>query len=264
MCDSCLPPPPAARLMRPNRRHLLALGLGGVVLGGQLRAFAEGGAPEAAALTGDECAPFNAGMQAVMTPDEAVERLIAGHQRFQAGASLQCDLRAEALATAEKQTPFACILSCIDSRVAPELIFNQQIGDIFCARVAGNVPTTEIVGSFEYATKVAGAKAIMVLGHSHCGAVKGAIDEAEVGDNLTDLLRLMEPAIQVTPLEGERSSHNHPFVEAVAQANVRVGVQTLLMMSAVIRELVEAGELRLVGAYYDIDTLELRLLETGT
>ncbi|MFD1809203.1 hypothetical protein ACFSHQ_17345 [Gemmobacter lanyuensis] len=111
-------PAPAARLMRPNRRHLLALGLGGWCWGRRCAPLPKG-RPEAAALTGDECAPFNAGMQAVMTPDEAVERLIAGHQRFQAGASLQCDLRAEALATAEKQTPFACILSCIDSAWRP-------------------------------------------------------------------------------------------------------------------------------------------------
>lgn len=258
MCDSCLPLPPAL-----NRRHVLALGLGGAVIGGPLRALAQVAGGDAAALSGDECAPFTAGMQAVITPDQAVERLMAGHARFVAGASLQCDLRAEALATAEKQAPFACVLSCIDSRAAPELIFNQQIGDIFCARVAGNLPTTEIVGSFEYAAKVAGAKAIMVLGHSHCGAVKGAIDKAEVGSNLTELLRLMEPAIQVTPPEGERSSQNRAFVAAVAQANVRVGVKTLLMMSRVLRDLVDAGELRIVGAYYDLDTLELRLLETG-
>ena len=122
---------------------------------------------------------------------------IDGNARFAGGASLHCDLLGEMKATAEKQTPFACVLGCIDSRAAPELVFDQQVGDVFVGRVAGNLPTAEILGSFEYATKVAGAKAIVVLGHNHCGAVKGAIDKADVGANLTTLLNEIEPAVAV-------------------------------------------------------------------
>jgi carbonic anhydrase len=165
-----------------------------------------------------------------------------------------------AKATAEKQTPFACVLACIDSRSAPELVLDQQVGDIFVARVAGNVPPPEILGSFEYATKVAGAKAILVLGHNHCGAVKGAVDRADVGANLTTLLDEIEPAVAATPLEGERSSKNHEFVEAVAETNVRFAVKALTEKSAVLKEMVDAGTVKVVGGLYDIETGLVTLL----
>lgn len=165
-----------------------------------------------------------------------------------------------AKATAEKQTPFACVLAYIDSRSAPELVLDQQVGDIFVARVAGNVPPPEILGSFEYATKVAGAKAILVLGHNHCGAVKGAVDRADVGANLTTLLDEIEPAVAATPLEGERSSKNHEFVEAVAETNVRFAVKALTEKSAVLKEMVDAGTVKVVGGLYDIETGLVTLL----
>lgn len=208
----------------------------------------------------DECAPFLAEAQAAATPDAAIQFLADGNARFASGASLHCDLLGEMQATAEKQTPFACVLACIDSRSAPELVFDQQVGDIFVARVAGNLPTAEVLGSFEYATKVAGAKAIMVLGHNHCGAIKGAVDKAEVGDNLTTLLNEIEPAIAATPLEGERSSKNHHFVEAVAETNVRFAVAAMTEKSSVIKELVEAGALKVVGGLYDIETGKVTFL----
>lgn len=128
------------------------------------------------------------------------------------------------------------------------------------ARVAGNVATTEVIGSFEYGAKVAGAKAIMVLGHNHCGAVKGAVDKAVVGDSLTALLNEIEPAVAATPLTGERSSHNHEFVEAVAEANVRMAVAALTEKSPVLKELVDAGHLKIVGAMYNLETGAVTLL----
>lgn len=208
----------------------------------------------------DECAPFLADMQTATSPDQAVQLLVDGNARFVAGTSLNCDLLAQAEATAEKQTPFACVLACMDSRSSPELILDQQVGDIFVARVAGNVATTEVIGSFEYGAKVAGAKAILVLGHNHCGAVKGAVDKAVVGESLTTLLNEIEPAVAATPLEGERSSHNHEFVQAVAEANVRMAVAALTEKSAVLKEMVDAGQLKIVGGMYDLDTGVMTLL----
>ena len=222
-------------------------------------------AAAAAAMTtgmarADECAPFFSESQAATSPDQAIQLLMDGNARFVAGSSLHCDLLAQAKATAEKQTPFACVLACMDSRSSPELVLDQQVGDVFVARVAGNVATTEVIGSFEYGAKVAGAKAIMVLGHNHCGAVKGAVDKAVVGDSLTALLNEIEPAVAATPLTGERSSHNHEFVEAVAEANVRMAVASLTEKSPVLKELVDAGQLKIVGAMYNLETGAVTLL----
>lgn len=248
MCETCKAEVPD--LIR--RRQVLGFAsvlAGGAVLGlAPLRAMA------------DECAPFLAEAQAATSPDQAIQMLADGNARFAAGASLHCDLLGEMKATAEKQTPFACVLACIDSRSAPELVFDQQVGDVFVARVAGNVPTAEILGSFEYATKVAGAKAIVVLGHNHCGAVKGAVDRADVGVNLTTLLDEIEPAVVATPLEGERSSKNHHFVEAVAETNVRFAVAALTEKSAVLKALVDEGAVKVVGALYDIETGKVTFL----
>lgn len=235
-----------------DRRHFLR---GAAALAGGAVLAATG-----AVAAADECAPFLAADQSAVTPDQAIRMLADGNARFASGASLHCDLPGQMKATAEEQTPFACVLSCIDSRAAPEHVFDQQIGDIFVARVAGNVPTDEIIGSFEYATKAAGAKAIVVLGHSHCGAVKGAVDRADIGANLTVLLEAIEPAITATPLDGERSSKNHPFVEAVAETNVRLAVTAMTANSTVIAALVAEGSLKVVGAIYDIETGLVRFL----
>ncbi|MEI6799120.1 MAG: carbonic anhydrase family protein [Pseudomonadota bacterium] len=207
-----------------------------------------------------DCTHFDAESLKAISPDQAIQFLVEGNARFVAGQSLHCDQLALGDATAEKQTPFACVLACMDSRSSPELVLDQQIGDIFVARVAGNVATTEVIGSFEYGAKVAGAKAIMVLGHSHCGAVKGAIDKAVVGDALTTLLDEIEPAVAATPLTGERSSKNAEFVEGVAEANVRLNVAALTEKSPVLKELVEAGQLKIVGGIYDLETGVVTLL----
>ena len=247
MCKTCK----AEDVALLNRRSLLGLGAAGLTAAAGLmlpgRAFAD-------------CAPFTADSQAAMTPAKAIEALMAGNGRFAAGRALNCDPLVNIAATAEKQTPFACVLACIDSRSAPEHVFDQQVGDIFTARVAGNLPTPEIIGSFEYATLVAGACAIVVLGHSHCGAVKGAIDRAVVADNLTTLLEELEPAVAATPLEGERSSANHHFVESVAETNVRFAVASFLANSPALAGLVDSGKLVVSGALYDVETGVVRLL----
>lgn len=217
-------------------------------------AVAGGGVMSAGTASADDCLPFLADAQAALTPDQAIQKLMDGNARFTSGESLNCDLLGEMQATAAAQFPFACVLACIDSRSGPELVFDQQIGDIFVARVAGNVPTTEVLGSFEYATKVAGAKAIIVLGHNHCGAIKGAVDRADVGNNLTALLDEIEPALVATPLIGERSSKNHAFVEAAAEQNVHLAVEAFTTKSTVIKELVDTGSVKVIGALYDIET----------
>jgi carbonic anhydrase len=229
-----------------------------VASGAALAALAGLGAGRA--LAEDLCVPFQPEMQAKTTPDAAIQLLMEGNARFVAGQSLNCDLVSGVRQSAGDQTPFACVLGCIDSRVSPELVFDQRIGDIFAARVAANVPTAEIIGSFEFGAQVAGARAILVLGHDHCGGIKGAIDKAVVGDNLTVLLNEIEPAVAATPLTGERSSKNDAFVQAVAETNVRMGVTALTERSAVLKALVDAGKLKIVGAMYNLETGAVTLL----
>lgn len=253
MCETCV------STGHDNLSRRAVLGMGGLVAGGLTLAMMTGRA-SAATADGDACAPFLADAQAATSPDQAIQMLVEGNTRFAEGRSLKCDLLADVEATAPHQSPFACVLACIDSRVAPELIFDQQIGDLFVGRVAGNVPTTEIIGSFEYAAKVAGTKVIVVLGHSHCGAIKGAVDKADVGANLTTLLDEIEPAVLATPLTGERSSTNEEFVAAVAETNTRMGVQALTERSPVLQDLVVSGALKIVGAVYDIETGRVSML----
>src|ERR1700679_1467633 len=178
-----------------TRRHFLTLS--GLFVAGA-----------ALAQTDDLCAVATQETQAATTADQALLRLKAGNERFRTGRSLHCDLVGQIKATALGQAPFAAVLGCMDSRVAPELVFDQQIGSIFACRIAGNFATPEILGSLEYATKVAGAKLIVVLGHTDCGAVKGAIDDVKLG-NLTTTLSHIRPAVlQVTNTTGASTSKN--------------------------------------------------------
>src|SRR5712671_4110162 len=139
-----------------------------------------------------ECAVFTPDRQKSTTPDDAIARLKAGNERFTAGKSINCDLMVQVKQTASHQAPYAAIVGCIDSRVPPELVFDQRIGDVFCARIAGNIASTDVIGSLEYSTKVSGAKAIVVLGHNSCGAIKSAVDNVRLG-NITALLRNFRP-----------------------------------------------------------------------
>jgi carbonic anhydrase len=200
------------------------------------------------------CTVFDAARQGATTPDAALALLQEGNARFVSGRSVNCDLVAQAKATAHGQAPFAAVVGCIDSRVPPELVFDQHIGSIFTARVAGNFVNTDIIGSLEFATKLSGAKLIAVLGHSECGAVKGAVDDAKLG-NLTATLANIRPSVlKVTGADGPRDSKNKKFVQAVADQNAKDAVAMLVQRSEVLRALISEGKLKVVAAMYDLAT----------
>ena len=207
----------------------------------------------AAPPAGDASAVMTRESQARLTPDAALERLKQGNLRFTSGRMAQRDLRGQVKATGSGQYPVASVVSCIDSRAGPELVFDQGIGDVFGVRVAGNFVNEDMLGSLEFASNVAGARLIVVLGHTSCGAIKGACDNVALG-NLTGLLAKIRPAVQSVAYSGDRSSKNTEFVELVAQANVRRTVQDILGRSPVLREMVDRGELRIVGAMLDVST----------
>jgi carbonic anhydrase len=201
-----------------------------------------------------ECAVFTPDRQKSTTPDDAIALLKGGNERFTADKSINCDLMAQVRQTAGNQSPFAAIVGCIDSRVPPELVFDQRIGDVFCARVAGNIVNTDIIGSLEYSTKVSGAKAIVVLGHNSCGAIKSAVDDVKLG-NITALLKNFRPALAtLTRADGHRDSHNDPLVQKVAEANARLTAASLPKRSRIIKALVATGQLKIVAAMHDITT----------
>jgi carbonic anhydrase len=201
-----------------------------------------------------ECAVFTPDRQKSTSPDDAIALLKAGNERFAAGKSVNCDLIAQVKQTARAQAPFAAIVGCIDSRVPPELVFDQRIGDVFCARVAGNIVNTDIIGSLEYSTRVSGAKAIVVLGHNFCGAIKSAIDGVKLG-NITALLKNFEPALAtLNSADGKRDSHNDPLVQKVAEENARLTAASLTRRSPIIKALVDARQLKIAAAMHDITT----------
>ncbi|HEY1252362.1 MAG TPA: carbonic anhydrase family protein [Thermoanaerobaculia bacterium] len=189
--------------------------------------------------------------QAAMTPAKTLALLKEGNARFAAGKSTPHDYPAQVKATAAGQYPYAAIVSCMDSRVTPELTFDCGLGDIFGLREAGNVVDVDTLGGLEYATKVVGVKLIVVVGHSHCGAVKGAVDGVQLG-NLTELLKKIEPAM-TKPVPAAKSKDD-AYVQKVAEANVRLQMKEIRDKSAVIRELLQSGKVGLAGAMYDIET----------
>lgn len=195
-------------------------------------------------------------------PDQVLDALRRGNERFALGVVTQRNYTQQVHATAAGQYPLASIVSCIDSRVPVELVFDRGIGDLFNARVAGNIVNPDILGSLEYASKVAGSKLIVVLGHSHCGAVKGTCDGVKMG-NLTGLLAKIQPALAAVHTEpGEdRSSKNHHFVEQVAEQNVRDTVQAIRDRSLILKGLEVRGELKIVGAMYDVETGKVSWLD---
>ncbi len=189
-----------------------------------------------------------------ITPEQALSALKDGNERFVNGKMLQRNLMAQVRATASGQYPFAVVLGCIDSRVPPELVFDQGIGDIFSPRIAGNFADTDIIGSIEFATKLAGAKLVVVLGHTDCGAIKGACDNVQLG-NLTQTLSNIMPAVYaVKDVCDDRTSKNKTFVQKVADENVRLTVQALTDRSAVLKDLVVTNRLMVVGAMYEVAT----------
>lgn len=192
--------------------------------------------------------------QAAMTPEQALAELKAGNARFVAGKPLHRDFPAQVKATASGQYPFAVVLSCLDSRQPIEIVLDQGIGDIFSARVAGNVLDDDILGSMEFACKVSGAKLIAVIGHSNCGAIKGAIDDVQLG-NLTGLLTKIKPAMDAVPDDSRpRTSKNYKFVDKVAEANVRLVMKEIPERSPILREMLDKGEIDIAGGVYDLQT----------
>ena len=191
--------------------------------------------------------------QSATTPSQAIEMLKQGNVRFTSGSTTSRDYQSQVSQTAGGQYPIAAVVSCIDSRIPTEIVFDQGIGDIFNARIAGNFVNEDILGSLEFACKVAGAKAIVVMGHTSCGAIKGACDKAELG-NLTQLLEKITPAVDAveTPEGADRSSANAAFVDAVAAKNVEFTLAKIRENSSVLNEMLEANEIEIIGAMYDV------------
>ncbi|MEO0525597.1 MAG: carbonic anhydrase family protein [Bacteroidota bacterium] len=192
--------------------------------------------------------------QAAMTPITAIEMLKEGNQRFLDNTAVHRNLLDQVKDTISGQYPFATILSCIDSRVSAELIFDQGVGDIFSARVAGNIVNEDILGSIEFACKLAGTKVVVVLGHTSCGAVKGACDDAKLG-NLTALVSKIKPAVDAVKQPQDaalRNSQNLSFVNDVAVTNVHLTIENIRKQSPVLEEMEDQGEISIVGAMYDI------------
>ena len=206
-----------------------------------------------AAVAKDQCVAFTPAMQEAKTPEQALKRLQEGNARFVAGRALHCDLLQQVRSTAQKQAPFAAVLGCIDSRVPPELVFDQNIGDMFVARIAGNIASTDIIGSLEFATALAGAKLIVVLGHSECGAVKGAIDDAKLG-SLTGVLQQIRPALAQLNYKGVPSSKDKALVQRVAEQNAKDAAAQLTSRSETMAGLVREGKLKVVYAMHDVAT----------
>lgn len=193
-------------------------------------------------------------MQAAITPKMALDLLTEGNKRFVNNLKVNRNLLQQANETSDGQHPFAVILSCIDSRTSAELIFDQGLGDVFSVRIAGNILNEDILGSMEFGCKVAGSKIIVVLGHTKCGAVKGACDHVEMG-NLTALLTKIRPAVddELTVTEN-RNSNNSEFVEKVATINVKRSVKSIMERSPILKEMIDNGEIGIVGGSHDITT----------
>ncbi len=200
-------------------------------------------------------------MQSAITPSVALEILKDGNKRFVSNLKINRNLLQQANETSDGQHPFAVILSCIDSRTSAELIFDQGLGDVFSVRIAGNIVNDDILGSMEFGCKVAGAKIIVVLGHTKCGAVKGACDNVALG-NLTGLIAKIKPAVEQEAVTAEnRNSSNGVFVENVAELNVSLSVKNILLKSPIIADMVKNGDIGIVGGIHDITTGEVKFFE---
>ena len=203
----------------------------------------------------------NKEMQDAITPSMAIDILKEGNKRFVNNLKVNRNLLQQANETSDGQHPFAVILSCIDSRTSAELIFDQGLGDVFSVRIAGNIINEDILGSMEFGCKVAGSKIIVVLGHTKCGAVKGACDHVEMG-NLTALLSKIQPAVydEITITEN-RNSGNSEFVEKVAAINVKRTVHAIMERSPILKEMIERGEIGIIGGNHNITTGEVSFYE---
>ena len=227
-----------------NRRSFLttlgvatAAGLLGLAQGGDL-AYAD---------------PLSKAQREKMTPDEIIAYVKMGNERFRAGLRKNRDFLREQTNSAKGQHPSAVVLSCVDSRAPAEIILDLGIGDMFNSRVAGNILNEDILGSLEFACAVAGSKVVLVMGHTACGAIMGAIDKVQLG-NLTSLLEKIRPAIEATQYDGERTSKNDTFVNAVARKNVELTIAGIRTKSPLLKELETKGSIKIVGAMYNLAT----------
>ena len=238
--------------MKRRLTFLVSVGLAAPLLLGLWGCSTAAPAPRGLATTRQE--------QAALTPAQVLEWLQRGNERFASGKPEPRDMLHDQQATAGGQYPRAIILSCIDSRAPAEFIFDAGIGDIFNARIAGNIADADLVGSMEFACQVSGSKLVVVMGHTSCGAIKGACDKVQLG-NLTGLLDKIQPAVEaVHDVPGERSSKNKYFVEAVGEANVRLTVERIRELSPILRDLESAGKIQIVGSVYDLETGRVRFL----
>lgn len=198
--------------------------------------------------------------QAKLTPDDVLQQFIEGNKRFQSGTTTVRDHSEQARKSAPGQFPKAVVLSCLDSRVPVEDVFDQGLGDIFVGRVAGNFVNEDLLGSMEFACKVAGAKLILVMGHQHCGAVKGAIDDVKLG-NITAMLSKIKPAVEMSQeFTGEKTSKNDEFVQHVSENNVRYTINQIREKSPILKEMEDKGEIKIVGAFYRLTDGTFELL----
>ncbi len=192
--------------------------------------------------------------QAALTPQLALDLLKEGNRRFVEQKATSKDFKQQVLQTSKGQYPMAILLSCVDSRTSSELVFDQGLGDIFNARIAGNFVNDDILGSMEFACKVAGSKLILIVGHTNCGAIKGACDNVELG-NLTHVIKEIQPAVEsVTNVHGERNSKNHDFVERVSKQNVLLAIKEIRDKSKILNEMEVSGAIKIVGAMYDLES----------
>ncbi|MEI7508227.1 MAG: carbonic anhydrase family protein [Flavobacterium sp.] len=200
--------------------------------------------------------------QDALTPDQVLQEFKEGNERFNSGNVTEREHSEEIRKAATSgQFPKAMVLSCLDSRVPVEDIFDQGIGDVFVGRVAGNFVNTDLVGSMEFACKVAGAKLIIVMGHQHCGAVKGAIDDVQIG-NIKSMVANIKPAVAMsTTFEGEKSSKNEAYVKVVAQNNIKNTIAQIRAKSEILKEMEAKGELKIVGVYYSLQTGKLEFVD---
>lgn len=198
--------------------------------------------------------------QDALTPEMVVESLREGNKRFLTNDLTARDHSAQVRESVKAQFPKAIVLSCVDSRVPVEDVFDRGIGDIFVARVAGNFVNEDILGSMEFACKVSGSKLILVMGHEHCGAVKAAVDDVKLG-NITPMLAKIKPAVEMVEYEGDRTSKNQEFVHMVSESNVRNTIEQIRSESPILREMESNGEIKIVGALYDMDNGKVNILE---
>ncbi|WP_085486600.1 carbonic anhydrase family protein [Paraburkholderia susongensis] len=229
-----------------NRRSVLKTGLGIALAGAAGTAgFSAPSVAMAAAMTKQE--------RDSLTPDQIIEGLKHGNERFRSGKAHAHDYLAQKRASAAGQFPAAVILSCIDSRAPAELILDTGIGETFNARIAGNVTNEDLAGSLEFACAAAGAKVVLVMGHTSCGAIKGAIDNVTLG-NLTGLLARIKPAVDATKYDGVRTGSNPEFVDMVARTNVQNTIDDLRKQSEILASMQKDGKIKIVGAMYHLNT----------